>query len=432
MNRDERQGRQWGWMGRVALALAVLVGVAACDDDDGDPQPQPDAADQTQNDTSPDTTAPDTSTPDTSDPDTPTPDATNDTDDASDTTEPDASDATDTTDVTDTSDTTDVTDTDTVDPLPEGCPTALDYVGDASWPLHIIATDTALYCGLANESFRDWETMTVDWPQQRAHRVQLQLAPGTYPLPSADGEYALRLPLCVYFERDGAPSQLAGDGTLQITSNTFEGTRYVFYSYQQPMLSADGTTSWVAEVTLSGMEPKEALATQLDGLPLNRFNFGANEGDLSTQLMLCSPHCTAPDELRFIDACHFVGFDTRRHLVTFDGGSVELDLRYGVSPASTEPGQFERASGTLDGTAFEYENYWDLVYTPEHHHFARHFLVLFDEPIGEACALAAEGLDENYWDEFGPEPAVRLLDCGLNELEERRVTGDDFERIPAP
>ena len=93
--------------------------------------------------------------------------------------------------------------------------------------------------------------------------------------------------------------------------------------------------------------------------------------------------------------------------------------------AGTEPGAFTGASGTLDGTDFAIDDYFQLVYRPEHHHFTRHFAVVFDSPVDEACALRIEGVDP--WEEE-PTAQVYTADCDLGALAERAVTGETDTR----
>jgi hypothetical protein len=81
---------------------------------------------------------------------------------------------------------------------------------------------------------------------------------------------------------------------------------------------------------------------------------------------------------------------------------------------------FARASGSYRGVAFDQRDYFKLVYSPEHHHFTRHFAVLFDAPIEGACGLELINLP-------GPPNAKPLrawtVDCQLGRLAEVPVTG---------
>ena len=79
------------------------------------------------------------------------------------------------------------------------------------------------------------------------------------------------------------------------------------------------------------------------------------------------------------------------------------------------------AVGTLDGEAFDVTDYFRLVYNPEHHHFQRHFAVLFDAPIGGACGLAVRDLGSS------PDIArVERVDCALGLLDERAISSNVY------
>ena len=94
------------------------------------------------------------------------------------------------------------------------------------------------------------------------------------------------------------------------------------------------------------------------------------------------------------------------------------------SAASTEPALFHFGSGVLDQTTFEQDDYYKLIYNPEHHHFSRDFIVLFDQPISAACGIKVQNLDP--WND-DPPGRVALVRCDLTEIEERRVTEELFE-----
>lgn len=425
----------------VFLICASLIG---CSGDEGgsaeatDTQTA-DAPDTSAEDTRtpPDTTPPDTSERDTSQQDTHEPDA------AEDTTLPDTTPGDITPPDTTPGDTTpgDTTppgdadgggqDMDVMDPgnTPWAwCPTASDYVGDSSWPLHIQVTEDALYCGLHDERFVDWATMppAVLWRDQQANKGQLSIPPGDYALPSAEGSYAFTLPMCFLFFEENTQPLLDGPGTLTVTRSDFGGETTLNYQYTQPLSTAGGE-SWQYQAWFGGPEPAPGtgLALTLDGSPFDVFG----QSQLSFSASICAPDCNT-GLYRGFDSCHFDPFDTRHHEVDFMGGTVAFDLRYGESFASTEPGAFVRAVGDFDGQAFDATDYWDLIYTPEHHHFARYFMVLLDPPVGSVCALAGEHLDEDTtMGGFGPDPEIVLYDCDLNEVGTRTITGERFERV---
>ena len=53
----------------------------------------------------------------------------------------------------------------------------------------------------------------------------------------------------------------------------------------------------------------------------------------------------------------------------------------------------------------------------------RHFAVLFDEPIGDACGLRIEDLDGI---DDGVTGTAALIDCDLSVLESRKITAEGF------
>ena len=142
--------------------------------------------------------------------------------------------------------------------------------------------------------------------------------------------------------------------------------------------------------------------------------------------MLCKQDCQSYEDNRWYSSCRYDSAFLQKHTVTYDGGSIELFIRMGWSPASTEPALFISGSGTLDGTAFEQEDFYKLIYNPEHHHFTRDFIVLFDTPISSACGIKVQELEPWPTDPFG---RVALVRCDLSEIEERRVTGEIFETL---
>ena len=72
-----------------------------------------------------------------------------------------------------------------------------------------------------------------------------------------------------------------------------------------------------------------------------------------------------------------------------------------------------RATGTFRGTDFDQRDFFKLVYNPSHHHFERHFAVLFDAPIDGVCGIEVENLEP--WDDYQPDAAY-AVDCALDRL----------------
>ena len=174
--------------------------------------------------------------------------------------------------------------------------------------------------------------------------------------------------------------------------------------------------SWFQATSATGSPPDPLV---LDGTT-------GGTGTLGTFTSTLYPDGTPPDgegvtePIRFTP-CSDPAYTANVHTIAFDGGEVVLRLQIGQSMASTEPGAFVSARGRLDGTTFEQTSYWSLVYRPDHHHFNRHFAVVFDSPIGGACALKVEDVDP--WQEEPP-ATVHTADCDLAAIEERTVTSE--------
>ncbi|MCU0663876.1 MAG: hypothetical protein MUC50_16315 [Myxococcota bacterium] len=295
----------------------------------------------------------------------------------------------------------------------EDCPEASDYVGDPTWQHSLKVTAKATYCATFNEA------RTLE--EELALKAQLRIVPGSYPLPQADGAYAFALPICVRFAPDLAAPTMNGAGELSATSSVYgEETNYI-KSFAQPLDGAGN--AWSLEGTIAFDSPKDEQPPPfvLDG------GVDATLGDGDTfSFSLCrGAECYQIDDYTFV-SCNPSTYRLQRHTVSFSGGQAVLDLRLGWSMASTEPGAFVRASGVLDGTSFEQEDYFRLVYNPEHHHFSRDFAVLFDSPIGTACGLRLEYLDP-WGDELPTE--VHTIACDLANLSARAVTNETFEEV---
>jgi hypothetical protein len=110
-----------------------------------------------------------------------------------------------------------------------------------------------------------------------------------------------------------------------------------------------------------------------------------------------------------------------RHTISFAGGQMVLDVMIGMAGAGTGPSAFVKASGTLDGTAFQQTDYWKLVYRPEHHHFRRNFAVLFDAPIGGACGVKVENVKDAQLVQ------MHTINCDLSNIEARTITAVTVE-----
>jgi len=274
-------------------------------------------------------------------------------------------------------------------PCADGVP---EYVGDQGWTGQINVTEAATYCWPFDESLTLRESM--------ARKSRIRLIPGTYPVPTVGEGLSMVLPFCVEFAPGvGGPSH-SGQGTVRAGEWGFQ--------YRQPMIFG---AAWEFEMS------QWASTTTLDGT--------GSPGSM----VLCESSCADWMDRRRFDSCTYDNVDRQIHTIGFEGGQIVLELRIGMSMASTEPGIFFSATGTLDGKAFDVTDYWKLVYRPAHHHFSRHFAVLLDSLEFGTCSIMVENAVP-WPDQPGAElPTVSLADCLLNVTKTKKVTSHTFKRV---
>jgi hypothetical protein len=296
------------------------------------------------------------------------------------------------------------------------CPRAEDYVGSASWPHAVVATDSAIYCATFDESRTLREELDL--------KALLRVVPGRYPMPDVAGPVAFYLPVCLDFG-DGMPPARDGTGTVMHSQFTYMGNDSHQNNVRQSFLVDGASREMQIDIRLVGPEGMPATHT-LDGSTNDVF--GETVGSWTVVLCGTGEECYYPGARRF-DSCDHATSSLHRHtLALFGGDPLVLELRIGVSAASTEPGAFVRAAGTFRGTAFDQRDYFRLVYNPEHHHFSRDFAVFFDAPIDGACGLEIINL-ESFDSDFQPDQAF-TIDCDLNRIEEVAVMSHDWEVVP--
>lgn len=296
------------------------------------------------------------------------------------------------------------------------CPASSTFVGDAGWPQPLIVTDDAVYCARFDESRTLREELDA--------KSMLRVVAGTYRLPRAPTSGAFSLPLCIW--QPGVVPLLEGTGTLTHAADTFGSTTYHRSTFEHPLSSGvlSGDVSF----------PREGAATAdvvLDGRPISFFG---EEDSFGFRVCPDEGECYNRDARTF-DSCTYATVEpTLHHLVLDDGGEeveVHFDLRIGQSPASTEPGAFTRAHGTFGGTAFDQDvavdrdDYFRLVYNPEHHHFQRDFAVLFDAPIDGVCGIEVANLEP--FDDYTADEAY-AVGCDLTRIRELDVVSHTMER----
>lgn len=294
------------------------------------------------------------------------------------------------------------------------CPTAEDAViGD--WDASLHATGD-LWCAMGFEG-----NELVDEPAKKA---QILVVAGDYALPDAavEGD-PYRLPVCTLLA-DGTHVDAAGVGTIDGYPEPYGDLTSWRWTWDQPM--ALGVAPWSLQVGISHEQPPTDPPPALTMGPQALLPWGGtyysvslNEGTYPTYTSWRQFVPCAYEDPPRIDTTH----------VEFEGGDVDLVVNIGQSPASTEPAMFVRAEGTLDDQPFVQTDYWKLVYNPEHHHFQRHFAVVFDEPVGDVCALIVRDVDAYYDDTYGTPAIVETADCELVALEARAVTAQATDRV---
>jgi hypothetical protein len=285
-----------------------------------------------------------------------------------------------------------------------GCPTEADYLGD-NWTAEILleVTDEASYCFTFDSTIAAEDQMPV--------KNRIRIFPGTYGLPAQNGEFDLVLPACVHFGQPG--EQLSLDGTGSVVQEI--NNDYFLMEICQPMQTGTGDP-WALHMTLGGSLPNPGEKLVLDALALS--------GD-GAWMALHRNDCEWSEFLRY-QSCHYDWVEPQRHLVQFDGGEITLTLRLPQIDA-TVFGLFSQASGMLDGTAFDQQSYWKLAFYSWLHFFFCDFIVLFDDPIGQACGIKIDEL--LIWGgDLNPERKLELIDCDLNSIEERTILS--AEQLP--
>jgi hypothetical protein len=228
-----------------------------------------------------------------------------------------------------------------------------------------------------------------------ATKARGTIAPGSYKLIDGAGPAPYALPICLV--RAGGAKVLTGTGTI----------------VRRP----GAITAFTISLPIPGM-----------GL-LRTFVYSEDPSPFSIKGLRYLEHCfdgtCQPGKSSSIYDCSVDGFTPERHLVTLEGGVVELTaaILRGGSGFGTEPGEFVRASGTFRGVTFDQRDYFKLVYSPEHHHFVRNFAFFFDAPIVGACGLELLNLSPGV---SGRPLQAFAVDCQLNRLNELRVVSATF------
>lgn len=297
-----------------------------------------------------------------------------------------------------------------VEPIWDWCPDNSSFVGDDAWTGQLSVTDGALFCSSANEG----RTLL----QEKASKSRLRLIPGDYRLPTVEGHHNIGFAACI--EQGAAGPALSGPGATDVSPSSFAGTTYTYLNGAQPM--SQGDQDWTLDHTLvlAGPEGQDPAPLTIDG----KENDAVSGTGASFVLHRAGTDAYALEAMAYAP-CMDPTWDENIHSVQFDGGEIDIHLYLGLNGLIlTGPSAFTRATGSLDGTNFDIDSFYQLIYRPGHHHFDRHFALIFDAPIGAACALLIEDLD---YQEGTTTATVHTADCDLTSLEARNVTSEDIE-----
>lgn len=287
------------------------------------------------------------------------------------------------------------------------CPQASDYQGgDWSWKLEV--SPNALYCSLSDQG------RTLQ--EELAAKSRLRLIAGSYPVPSDNGTNPFLLPLCFEFLDPGTEPVRLEVGEIE-TNHTSAGS----FMIRQPVYTATNEPWEFSMQALFGLG-EDTIPLNGDFLPLS--------ADKDIDMWLCKDNC------RYFSSCNLPQIPRERHVVEFAGTGctgtqnnchIELLLRAETGILVTGPAVFLSAAGELDGTAFDQEDFYKLIYNPGHHHYTRDFAVLFDSPINAACGIKVEQLAPQP-----DQPNARLttIQCDLAEIEERTINGSTWDQLP--
>jgi hypothetical protein len=296
----------------------------------------------------------------------------------------------------------------------EGCPDAGAYVGDAGWVGRAEVTSRALYCSASNEG------RTLE--QELAAKAMLRVVRGAYPLPTVAGEVGLALPVCVNRPPGFSVPTMEDQGVTNVTPQSFGGTTYTYLEGDQPLTDADARWALHYTMVLAGPDGEAPPPLTLDGQE-NDDPSGAGAA-----FALVADGAAVTDlATRAFGPCDDDDWQDNVHRVVFSGGDIELHLHLGRNTILTGPAVVASAMGTLDGAPFTVNDFYRLLYRPDHHHFGRHFAVLFDAPVGDVCGLRVEAVDTQ------PDTVtavVHTVRCDLSTIEARTVASESFSIAP--
>lgn len=264
------------------------------------------------------------------------------------------------------------------------CPDQSAYVGDSSWTQEMVVKDT-LMCWNAPERAA---LSDVKSGLQRLH-----VLPGSHPIPPREaGNGDITIPLC--FEKDGVKgASLASTGGSYTTSDT---------ALNLSMPLDDGTS-----LTLGAFAEFPGLAAgEWPDLVLDDSNVPNTGGTIEDGVV-------SINNGGFYAPCDLDSGNTQSVETTFgNGDTITFSAKIVAGSVGTGPSGSHKVTGTIDGQSIDISNYYQILYSPAHHHApGGDFVVFFDEAIRGACGLKIlQGT------------TASLVDCDLNDIQSLTIT----------
>lgn len=271
------------------------------------------------------------------------------------------------------------------------CPTAADYVGDASWAGALVLPSGLELCRYAGQ----FEPMASVLRRRR----RMFVAPGTYALPLEIEDAPARIPMC-----------FRGDATPAITTGEVDAVRrsgiddpFERYRVTVTMPVTDGT-----RVELRVPLPTDTPLLTIDG-PVAEYD------------SVRAAHCTTPSCFEETDSELFpCALQSRMcDRLTFTDGEVAIDQFHWSGSIGAGFAAAARVRGTFRGTPFDITAYDQLALAYGHHAFNRELHLTFDAPIDGICALHFAEVTE-----FGQLQPVDLIDCEGTTVGSSPITAD--------
>jgi hypothetical protein len=236
-------------------------------------------------------------------------------------------------------------------------------------------------------------------------RALVRFAPGEYRLPTAEGSYTGRLPVCAQIADIGPPLELGPAGNIWVSV----WGEYSSVGYEQAMYDELGQ-EWTLRMSFGGT----AGVVRLQSASLV-------SGDRRLNLISNAPH-------------EWYVYDYSRHKVTFTRGYLHSEFisSWGGTPSS---GIIYRAEGELDGVVFEQDDYWRLTNNFYHHFFGADWAVFFDSPIGSACGIMVINGEPVGLGWEWPDPTVSTILCDFTVDQEHQFVsteGEQLNEFPLP